>query len=523
MNTCCTRLTTTASTLVVFGLGTPRFTLAQTQLSFSEPVIYPTATEVAGIVPADMTGDGRTDLLVSEWLETVSLFGGVGAGQFRVTGSLYQQATFLESIIATDLNGDLITDAVWPGSGLGGDGLFMFYNSGNGRTGRLHFIPHPRPIRYIASGDFNNDGSLDLIAVDDRASSALVHYFENQNGQLTLVRSLGPADSHNTGLAVGDFDGDGDLDFAVNSLNSRDSSEYGWKLYSSHVQIFYNNDGQGSFSQTELIELPWGPFSTYDDLFPVDLQAGDLDGDGDIDLLVAAIVYENPALLPEILIVENVDHGTSFITHDPLLLPRVSRKTCAVSLGDLDSDGDLDIAYRDFYGLWTLENLRNLNFAEARSITDQNYSNDSVLLLSDFDGNGQLDIAAGNPPGFVTLLNTTAINNPILQQPLLKRGAPATLRVTGAQPGEQVDFFYSRTGAGNSPGQPDYGGLILDLLAPITPAGSAIADSDGSAELELDIPANAPLIPLVIQAAIARGPEGVDSVKTPFRSTRILP
>jgi hypothetical protein len=94
------------------------------------------------------------------------------------------------------------------------------------------------------------------------------------------------------------------------------------------------------------------------------------------------------------------------------------------------------------------------------------------------------------------------------------------LQVTDAQPGETVRFLYSLNEPGNGLGQPNLGGITLDILN-AKQLGSAIADQTGTATLTRTIPANAPLRNVTLQAVIRRGQNGQDSVKTPFKTTRI--
>jgi len=97
--------------------------------------------------------------------------------------------------------------------------------------------------------------------------------------------------------------------------------------------------------------------------------------------------------------------------------------------------------------------------------------------------------------------------------PALHPGERLTLTAMGASPGEVVYFVFGPApGAGPCPGP--LGGLCLDVLSPSL-LGSATADADGRATLERTIPAAVPnATPAHFQAAITRGPAGVDSVSS---------
>ncbi|MCB9689505.1 MAG: hypothetical protein H6738_22350 [Alphaproteobacteria bacterium] len=110
---------------------------------------------------------------------------------------------------------------------------------------------------------------------------------------------------------------------------------------------------------------------------------------------------------------------------------------------------------------------------------------------------------------------------PFEVQPLqLLAGFPTNLAAAGAQPGETVWFLGSlATGAGPCPAL--LGGQCLDLLQPQV-LGSAVADANGSAVLQVLVPAGISGQTAYVQAAIRRGAGGVDSVVAPVRSAVVF-
>lgn len=117
----------------------------------------------------------------------------------------------------------------------------------------------------------------------------------------------------------------------------------------------------------------------------------------------------------------------------------------------------------------------------------------------------------------------SATNRLDFVQSALVRGFNASFIVTDAEPGERTYFVYSLAGVGAGPCPPALGGLCLDLLNPVTLLGSAIADATGEARLSMRVPANAPLVNVHTQAAIARGVDGADSVKSTTITDSIQP
>ncbi len=134
-----------------------------------------------------------------------------------------------------------------------------------------------------------------------------------------LIPPLGPvADANGEKVALGDFDGDGDLDCFVAS------ADFGRVLL---------NDGQGSYSDSGQ-RLGRSPSQ------PKDVDLGDVDGDGDVDVVLTGLgsygtqVYLN-------------DGQGGFQDQGQLFLNGVFY---AAELGDLDSDGDLDLFLANYDG-----------------------------------------------------------------------------------------------------------------------------------------------------------------------------
>jgi hypothetical protein len=114
-------------------------------------------------------------------------------------------------------------------------------------------------------------------------------------------------------------------------------------------------------------------------------------------------------------------------------------------------------------------------------------------------------------------------HGPLLALSVLQRGQPAVLTVTGAEPFESVDFFLTFRGLGVGPVYPQYGGMALDLRAPLRALGARSADAAGTATFTKLLPANVALRTVTIQAAIARGVGGADSMRTNPATATIQP
>ncbi len=129
-------------------------------------------------------------------------------------------------------------------------------------SSRTYFATQADP-NYLAVGDFNGDGNLDL-AVSNRGDNNVTVLLGDGKGGLTPTGSASVAGKFPQGLVVGDFNGDGKQDLAVVNYHDND------------VSILLG-DGTGSFS---LVSSP------ATDNSPYSLAAGDFNGDGNLDLAV---------------------------------------------------------------------------------------------------------------------------------------------------------------------------------------------------------------------------------------------
>ena len=163
---------------------------------------------------------------------------------------------------------------------------------------------------YVAVGDFNNDGILDLAIGNFTATNSVAVLMGNGDGSFRPA-SFYPAGDMSSGIAVGDFNGDGKLDLAT--------ADY----YSNTISILLGN-GDGTLRP---------PISYSTNQSPVAIVTGDFNGDGELDLAVAAGGVS--------IFLGNGD-GTF---HSG---PTLSMGAFGICVGDFNGDGILDIATANF-------------------------------------------------------------------------------------------------------------------------------------------------------------------------------
>ncbi len=218
--------------------------------------------------------------------------------------------------------------------------------------------------------DFDDDGRADVIACDARLNRVLLYSQKTAgNWSEQVLGSDLVAPAHAT---VVDLDHDGDRDIVVSELGS-----------------LWPDDGV--IGRVVLLENQAGEFRPrvlLDDVRRVaDVQAGDLDGDGDTDLVVAVFGYARG----EILWLENRGDG-QFRDHELF----VAAGTIHVPIADFDGDGDLDIAAvvsQDSEEVWVLENQGAGSFHPRRLFASINFDLGSAgLVLNDLDQDGDPDL-----------------------------------------------------------------------------------------------------------------------------------
>lgn len=119
----------------------------------------------------------------------------------------------------------------------------------------------------------------------------------------------------------------------------------------------------------------------------------DIDKDGDLDLLIAemGMIFPNNDRIGAVVVLENIGNG-QFINH--VLIDKIARVT-DIQCGDLDGDGDIDLVvgqfgYDDGEIRW-MENKGNWKF-ESHPLL--NLSGTIHTPVADMDGDGDLDIVA---------------------------------------------------------------------------------------------------------------------------------
>jgi len=310
-----------------------------------------------------------------------------GDGQFIQTDMLGDDRS--RHVALGDLNGDGVLDA-FIATMVGNSRVWL--GVGNGEFTESSHRPPTLGITGVALGDLDGDGDLDAFLANG-FTSCMGRFFDVSENTVWLnngygrFRDSGQRLGNGVGerVALGDVDGDGDLDaFVANS-----------GIYTGYVSNndqrardrLWLNDGGGHFSRSSQDLGAWHSAA-------VDL--GDLDGDGDLDAVVAVERdwYRDDGewhSRPSDRVWLN--DGTGRFSGSGQLLD--SRRSTDVSLADLDGDGDIDAFILDISGnkLW-LNNGSGVFVEGQENRTWDVYASDAAL--GDLDGDGDIDALVAN-------------------------------------------------------------------------------------------------------------------------------
>ena len=239
--------------------------------------------------------------------------------------------------------------------------------------------PDDRPlIANVAVADLDRDSRPDIIAAD-AVANRIVWLQQSAAGTFTereIAAVAGPAH-----VAIVDIDRDNDLDVLVASLGV---------LFPNNAPIgaviILENDGRQSFTSRTVIEKV---------ARVSDVEAGDLDGDGDLDLAVAQFGYDQG----ETRWLENLGDW-KFASH---VLQNLSGPINAVVV-DADGDRDLDIVSlvsQEWEEIYVFANDGRGRFTPTRVFGAANEDwGSSWISVIDLDRDGDADIVYSNGDAF---------------------------------------------------------------------------------------------------------------------------
>ncbi len=354
-----------------------------------------------GAAWVDINRDGRLDLYVKNvssatvpnppdilYINYGTYF--LDEATLRGVADAYAEGT--HGAVFADFNKDRNLDLFASTTYYTSKGVFnhLYRNTGNGFFQDFSSAILPSPplnttTRGVAAGDFDRDGDIDFyfsnpLSDPDPANpypsppKSLANFLiNNGDGTFTLAYRGVDWTGFTQGVSAVDFDNDGDIDLA----------EAKWGPPST----IYRNDGNGNFLNVgSLIGLP-----ATANVFDNAMVFADLDNDGDLDL---AIVGEGAVTLYR-------NTGTSFSKYEVILSSRTGGVAhCCIA--DFDNDGILElylsgenIYENDGTGHFTVVPASVSGLAASLTAVDPR-----GCAAGDFDGDGDLDIYLTDKRGY---------------------------------------------------------------------------------------------------------------------------
>jgi hypothetical protein len=303
---------------------------------------------------ADFNGDGKPDLLSRDG--TLQL--GNGDGTFTM-GTLVSGG----ALAIADFNGDGKMDVLQ----LGGSGaLLVLLGNGDGTFQSPISTNSGASLTAVIAGDLNGDGKADALGI---FNNNVVVYLSHGDGTFAagVPYAIGDTSLGTYLMTLGDFNGDHFTDIAVS-------------LSGNHVpgqEVVLLGNGDGTFQAGK---------SSTGVQSPQLAVAGDFNGDGKLDLVVAGAIASNS--YPLSLLLGNGDGTFQAAT----TITTSTSSNTGLAAADLNGDSNLDLVL--VAGITEVD-LGNGDgtFSNTHDYWGQPLA--SGIAIADFNLDGKLDIAAG--------------------------------------------------------------------------------------------------------------------------------
>ncbi len=318
----------------------------------------------ASILPADLDNDGDVDMLAMRGNSKYLVFmENDGSGTFSRKDSISTNQVVSGGRWTTgDFNNDGNIDVAIIDQGVSNYALYIYTNDGDMNFSSYYQSDDFDDSASLTSSDLDNDGNLDFILSGRYEYYSVI--LSNGDGTYGSETTYAAPTGSYTRATVGDFDGDGYMDIAIANQYSEDGNSFSIRL----------NDGDGTFGDktdhATINDNNWA-------------STGDMDGDGDLDIIIGKSNSLSIAF----------NDGSGGV--DEVVDYSITGSNIGTAIFDYDSDGDLDIVNPAYPNLSYLTNeAPTTPSSEVTSLTfSNNYGEQITTNWSNGDGTGRLVLA----------------------------------------------------------------------------------------------------------------------------------
>lgn len=283
---------------------------AGAQPTFRIPIAIPAGNEAEALAAADVDGDDDTDIAIANAGDgTISILHNDGAGNHTVRLTdrvgLRPRHLLLED---TDRDGDPDLLVANQNSA----NISVLVNRGGGAFSARVNYPAGTTPQYLAAGDLDGDADLDVAVANGAAGAVTV--LRNVSGTAFQIATTIFIDDEINAVALGDMDGDGDPDVVATNR------------YLGRITVLRNYGG--------LVFAAPQAYKTATRV--VGLVLADIDGDADVDVVTAHA--EERALT---VLLNSGDGNLARAAYYGTANTAATART--LKCGDLDGDGDTDL------------------------------------------------------------------------------------------------------------------------------------------------------------------------------------
>lgn len=368
------------STFLFEGCGQTDSSSSKNNITSSDVIKINVGKAPGSVEVADLNNDKLLDLIVSsEQDRSVTILLGKGNGQFeQAKGSPFPAGHIVNDIAIGDFNNDGNPDLAFANH----EKKYLTVLLGNGKGNFTAAPKSPFPVEVIphthgiATGDFNNDGRLDLVTDSWGNDQVEILFGDSINGFRTPGTFFKVGKMPYQRLRVADVNNDSNIDITTTNLEGDNAT-------------ILLGDGKGNFS-----EATGSPFPCGDS--PFGLAIGDVNADGNPDLAI----INSPASTADRtgkngLTVLLGDGAGKFTTMkgSPYEAGKIPNR---VAIGDINGDGVNDIVTSDNDSDKIYIFLMNINgsILSQSPITVGNHP--KGIAIADLNRDGKGDIVVCN-------------------------------------------------------------------------------------------------------------------------------